>query len=81
MNKPRNSQSELEQMKIQLEAMKTVLRLVVGLLRQGAPMVEPASWALLDPATGRGLPPEEAEVARLMQAEMRRLIGEETPGA
>jgi hypothetical protein len=68
--------AQMEELLVRQAAMDTVLRAVVLLLRQGAPAVEPAFWALIDPAPPEGMPAEEAEFAARLQAEIRRLIGE-----
>lgn len=72
-------QEQLEELLIRQAAAETVLRAVVELLRQGAPAVEPAFWALIEPMPHPGLTEEEAEIADRLQAQIRRLIGEEAP--
>jgi hypothetical protein len=73
---PGSIEARIEELMVRQAATETVVRAVVELLRQAAPAVEPAFWALIDPAPPEGTAAEEAELAERIQAEIRRLIGE-----
>jgi hypothetical protein len=73
---PGSIAARIEELLVRQAASDTVLRAVVLVLRQAAPAVEPAFWALIDPAPPEGMAAEDAEIAARIQAQIRLLIGE-----